>query len=178
MLAQTQTATVPPTRTTRRNSDRPAAWLGKNCKPSWHITASNAPSLNGKAWPSALTGQYCGSSSLARALMTISSETRQASATFAAASTSGTDRRDQLPGTDRKLKKSQRSLVPHASLVRSWYSLRTSLGAVGHGLWLACANRMEALEGDRSDRGRRTLCHCEERSDEAISTEIASLRSQ
>jgi hypothetical protein len=29
-----------------------------------------------------------------------------------------------------------------------------------------------------SDQGMRTLCHCEERSDEAISTEIASLRSQ
>ena len=43
---------IRPTRSTRLNSRRPRARSAKNCKPSWHTTASNAPSLNGSAWPS------------------------------------------------------------------------------------------------------------------------------
>jgi hypothetical protein len=57
----THTAAQPPVRSTRRNSINPSAGSGKNCKPSWHVTASRIASMKGNAWPSATTGKNDGS---------------------------------------------------------------------------------------------------------------------
>jgi hypothetical protein len=70
----THTAAQPPIRRTRRNSLNPRAGSGKNCKPSWHTTASKLPSLNGNAWPSAPTDQNDGSPSRSRAASSIAGE--------------------------------------------------------------------------------------------------------
>ncbi len=73
-VEMTQTAMLPPLRRTRRNSASPRAGLGKNCKPSWHMTRSKLASLNGNAWPSPATGQNNGSFNRARAPSSIAGE--------------------------------------------------------------------------------------------------------